>query len=60
MKNVLTNEINTLAGYPIEFEVNWDTLALIDTQELFFYIAEHFPDSALQMPDSIRSNPYYL
>lgn len=23
----LTSEINTIAGYPIEFEVNWDTLA---------------------------------
>ncbi|HEX6427040.1 MAG TPA: hypothetical protein VF008_05110 [Niastella sp.] len=23
----LTSEINTLAGYPLEFEVNWDTIA---------------------------------
>jgi hypothetical protein len=23
----LTGEINTLAGYPLEFEVNWDTIA---------------------------------
>lgn len=31
----LTNEINTLAGYPIEFEVNWDTLALDEQTHLY-------------------------
>lgn len=31
----LTNEINTLAGYPIEFEVNWDTLALDEYAHLY-------------------------
>ena len=31
----LTNEINTLAGYPIEFDVNWDTLAVEDRADLY-------------------------
>jgi hypothetical protein len=31
----LTSEINTLAGYPIEFEVNWDTLALDEYAALY-------------------------
>ncbi|THU37039.1 hypothetical protein FAM09_18975 [Niastella caeni] len=31
----LTNEINTLAGYPIEFEVNWDTLAVEEYSHLY-------------------------
>ena len=31
----LTNEINTLAGYPIIFEVNWDTLALEEQTHLY-------------------------
>lgn len=31
----LTNEINTLAGYPIEFEVNWDTLAQEEYTHLY-------------------------
>jgi hypothetical protein len=31
----LTNEINTLAGYPIEFEVNWDTLALDEYAHMY-------------------------
>lgn len=31
----LTNEINTLAGYPIEFEVKWDTLALDEYAHMY-------------------------
>lgn len=31
----LTNEINTLAGYSIEFEVNWETLALEERTDLY-------------------------
>jgi len=31
----LTNEINTLAGYSLEFEVNWDTLALEEYTHLY-------------------------
>lgn len=31
----LTSEINTLAGYPLEFEVNWDTLALEEYSHLY-------------------------
>jgi hypothetical protein len=31
----LTSEINTIAGYPIEFEVNWDTLALEEQTHLY-------------------------
>ena len=31
----LTGEINTLAGFPIEFEVNWDTIALDDYSHMY-------------------------
>lgn len=31
----LTNEINTLAGYPLEFDINWDTLALEEYTHLY-------------------------
>lgn len=31
----LTNEINTLAGYSLEFEVNWDTLALEEYTHMY-------------------------
>ena len=31
----LTSEINTLAGFPIEFEVNWDTLALEEYTHMY-------------------------
>jgi hypothetical protein len=36
----LTGEINTLAGFPIEFEVNWDTIALDDYSHMY---EESFP-----------------
>jgi hypothetical protein len=31
----LTSEINTLAGYQLEFEVNWDTLALEEYSHMY-------------------------
>lgn len=31
----LTNEINTLAGYPLEFEVNWDNLAVEEYTHMY-------------------------
>src|SRR5262245_22656594 len=31
----LTEEINTLAGYPIEFEVNWDSLAVEEYSHIY-------------------------
>jgi hypothetical protein len=31
----LTSEIHTLAGYPLEFEVNWDTIALDEYAEIY-------------------------
>ena len=31
----LTSEINTLAGYALEFEVNWDTLALDEKASIY-------------------------
>lgn len=31
----IVNEINTLAGFPLEFEVKWDTLALDDYTALY-------------------------
>lgn len=31
----LTGEINTMAGFPIEFEVNWDTIALDDYSHMY-------------------------
>lgn len=31
----LTSEINTLAGYPVEFEVNWATLALDEKASIY-------------------------
>jgi hypothetical protein len=31
----LTNEINTLAGYPLELDVNWDTLALEEYSHMY-------------------------
>lgn len=31
----LTSEINTLAGYPIEFDVNWATLALDEKASIY-------------------------
>lgn len=31
----LTTEINTVAGYSLEFEVNWDTLALEEYSHLY-------------------------
>src|SRR5688572_1287439 len=31
----LTGEINTLAGYPIEFDVNWATLALDEKATIY-------------------------
>jgi len=31
----LTSEINTLAGFPLEFEVKWETLALDEYAEMY-------------------------
>jgi hypothetical protein len=31
----LTSEINTLAGYPLEFEVKWETLALDEKASIY-------------------------
>ncbi|MCC6288050.1 MAG: hypothetical protein IT249_09200 [Chitinophagaceae bacterium] len=31
----LTNEINTIAGFPVEFDVKWDTLAVSDYSHLY-------------------------
>jgi hypothetical protein len=31
----LTSEINTLAGYPLEFEVKWETLALDERASIY-------------------------
>jgi hypothetical protein len=31
----LTDEINTLAGYPIEFEVKWDTLSVDEYSHMY-------------------------